>query len=68
MGAAAAAVSSRVAMTAAAAATATAVASSADAQVHSSTLLDSVNQQISNGRVATLLHMDWIRWPQVPLQ
>ena len=70
MGAAAAAASSRVVMTAAAAAAAatTAVASSADAQVYSSTLLDSVDHHISNSRVATLRHVDWVRWPEVPLQ
>ena len=55
-------------MTAAAAAATTAVASSADAQVHSSTLLDSVDHHISNSRVATLRHVDWVRWPEVPLQ
>ena len=68
MGAAAAAASSRVVLTAAAAAATTAVPSSADAQVHPCTLLDSFDYHIGNSRIATLRHVDWVSWPEVPIQ
>ena len=64
MGAGAATASSRVVLNAAAAA----VTSSADAQVHPCTLLDSFDYHIGNSRIATLRHVDWVSWPEVPIQ